>query len=651
MDGHDCMLAAATRRGTYDRSKRRRADALGGAGVVRGERETSVQDGDDGVSDAGGDGGGTGGISDGATVALTASVPASSSMHATAENPPPRIWEPEQETHGNRSLASMFEDFLEAQDRGGIGVVMFGESSPLTFALGELRGKHAPLHDPCAMLSRSRRLPEQRRKSHPGHCSAEDIAYLEAKGAFMPPEEQLLDALFSAYLTRFYPLYTISNRAELLQAWNAKRIPWIMLHAICLIGATYCDASIIHRSPFSSRAQARSAYYEKAKVLWSTSYETDKFVLLETVIMLSFFGPRMNSIYNACSWLGFAFTLAESLGIHRRSSALGASNSDKGRMKRLWWTLVVRDAHCAALLGRPFRINIPECDVPMLSLDDFTSELEDGNVDSGLYQVEVARLVLLTRSIVKRRLHSHESSVDVEDLRQDLTAWETRVPSRLSWSTQGFRCGANVFATSLYLLYHQHIILLGLERAANQHPSPAVSLTTASGVEEGVANAAQAISSSASSLVTRGLLHRLPHEVFTGFFISGIVYYRQLRVKDHLLCQVARASMDNCQMLLHELCGTWDSAHWSVRIFEFLLSFTAPDRGEPLHSQYARASTGPEIDVNTFKEWYDQTYGNYQLHAKDLGAATSWELPDLSVPGTFNDFLLMSNFFAPSTGG
>ena len=141
---------------------------------------------------------------------------------------------------------------------------------------------------------------------------------------------------------------------------------------------------------------------EKAKVLWSANYETDKFVLLETVLMLSFMGPQMNSVYNACSWLDFAFTIAESMGIHRSTSSLGVNSKDKGRVERLWWTLAVRDAYCAALLGRPFRINIPQCDVSMLDIDDFASELTDLNRDSALYQIAVAQLSIIARNIIQR---------------------------------------------------------------------------------------------------------------------------------------------------------------------------------------------------------------------------------------------------------
>jgi len=382
---------------------------------------------------------------------------------------------------------------------------------------------------------------------------------------------------------------------------------------------------------------------EKAKVLWSTNYETDKFVLLETVLMLSFLGPQMNSVYNACSWLDFAFTIAESMGIHRSTSSLGVSTKDKGRVKRLWWTLAVRDAYCAALLGRPFRINIPQCDVPMLELEDFASELSEGqNTDSALYQIEVARLSIIVRAIIQRRFHSSDVYVDLTDLQEDLRTWRSQIPPELSF--QGSTSNRNTFAISLELLYHQHIILLHFDRAKSPS-SPSMSRTADTASASSATVAAQAIASSASSLVTNHMIPRLPHEVFMGFFISGIVYYRQINTPDPLVSQIARASLDNCRMLLHEARDAWDPAHWSIRIFDFLLS-RAQDQARTAQTEKGlddnhASDPGP---VNAFGE--DMT--GLDQHDLTMDSLEFAGLPDLSIPGTFDDFLLMPNFFLPS---
>ena len=382
---------------------------------------------------------------------------------------------------------------------------------------------------------------------------------------------------------------------------------------------------------------------EKAKVLWSTNYETDKFVLLETVLMLSFLGPQMNSVYNACSWLDFAFTIAESMGIHRSTSSLGVSTKDKGRVKRLWWTLAVRDAYCAALLGRPFRINIPQCDVSMLELEDFASEFADGeNHDSALYQIEVARLSIIARAIIQRRFHSSDVYVDLTDLQEDLQTWRSQLPSELS--LQGATSNKNISAVSLELLYHQHIILLHFDRA-NCPSSPSMSRTANMASASSATVAAQAIASSASSLVTNHMTSRLPHEVFMGFFISGIVYYRQINSSDPLVSLIARASLDNCRMLLHEARNAWDPAHWSIRIFDFLLS-RAQDQA--LTAQTEKAPVDHHTSDPAASDVFGEDVSGLDQQDLSMDPLDFADLPDLSIPGTFDDFLLMPNFFLPS---
>jgi hypothetical protein len=560
-----------------------------------------------------------------------------------------------------RSLAGMFEEFVEDREHGGLGIILFGEASPLTFALEEHIGEKACFYDARPTLSENKRLVDRPREVHPPHCSPEDIAYLEAKGAFTLPDPQTFEAYLEAFLTRFYPLYTIVNKSELLEAHERNTLPWIMLQGICLIGATFCDASVIHRTGHRTRAQARKTYYgrkaisdghanakhtdrtttEKAKVLWSANYETDKFVLLETVLMLSFMGPQMNSVYNACSWLDFAFTIAESMGIHRSTSSLGVNSKDKGRVKRLWWTLAVRDAYCAALLGRPFRINIPQCDVSTLEIDDFASELTDLNRDSALYQIAVAQLSIIARNIIQRRFHSSEACLNLNDLQEDLRVWRAQLPPELS--PQSLSSSKSIFPKSLDLLYHQHIILLHFDRA---HGPTSPSIARTASPAEIATSAAQAIASSASELVTNQLVHRLPHEVFMGFFISGIVYYRQIHAANPLLSQVARASLDNCRMLLYEARDAWDPAHWSIRIFDFLLS-RAQEQGRSGQASQGVGNAGLRTQSGT-DSTVDQgnsgsAYSDITLDPFDLAS-----MPDLSIPGTFDDFLSMPNFFIPS---
>lgn len=680
MDGVDECIVTKTRRGTYDRGARHRrqsaaehstASLASAHSIDQPSSSTADVLGQDDLPNAGPATGAAiqsglppvqsipGAFTDGSPTALP-QLDALPKQPLSADNAPisyryissqdlQRSRTVTERGSNSRSLAGMFEDFIERQDNGGLGLILFNEASPLTYALEELGvNGEASLHDASPILSQNKRLVEDRRhEDHPCHLDGDDIAYLRAKGALTTPPREILDALLDAFMTRFYPLYSIVNKSELLHAHEVNNIPWLMLHSICSIGATFCDVSVIHQLPFKSRYEARQAYYNRAKVLFDVGYETDKFVLLEATLMLSFLGPQMKSMYNACSWLGFGFTVAESMGIHRRTSSLHTSGKDKGRVKRLWWNLAVRDAHCAALLGRPFRMNPVQSDTPMLDLEDFASELDGDNDDSAVFQILSASLSDISRAITQRRGWSPDGASHASDLEKELADWKQQIPMRLQWPNQG--ASTNVFANALKLLYHKHIILLHLGRAGVSVLSlPQYTTETSATIAEA---SAQVIASSASALVTRRMVYKLPHEVFTGFFVAGIIFYRQLRRPEPLVAQMARASLDNCQMLLNEVRDSWDPAHWALRIFDFLLSSSNGYVGNSDQVRQAPDGASP-TQIMTSDGLLDGSaaFGNtdFSMFSQAAGQQDPWMSFDMNMADNLSDFLLMPNFFAPN---
>jgi Fungal specific transcription factor domain len=80
-------------------------------------------------------------------------------------------------------------------------------------------------------------------------------------------------------------------------------------------------------------------------------------------------------------YLGLAISLSFSLGINRHLPPSISSNPRRKRLeRRIWWTAFVRDRALALDNGtgfgeRPLRIKREDCDVEMLSLEDFDLDL------------------------------------------------------------------------------------------------------------------------------------------------------------------------------------------------------------------------------------------------------------------------------------
>jgi hypothetical protein len=551
------------------------------------------------------------------------------------------------------SLASMFEAFLEKQGHTHegvvpkLGVVFFSESSPLTFALEELqRSEQASLYDPDSHLGKE---DATQQNTHPSHMTPQDISYLNSKCAFDGHSNEVSDALIVAFLERFYPLYSIIDKENFMHLHEQQKLPWILLHAVCFIGATFCDMNIIHKAGVKSRWHLRRSYYDKAKILFDVGYETNKVVLLQTVLMLSFWGPQMKSYWNPCSWIGFGVTIAESLGINRCVPSAQTDTKARGLLRRLWWTLAVRDAYCAALLGRPFRINISQCDTEMLGLLDFNYDLSceksTSNPDDHihcLYQIQIAKLSLILRKIVELRFGPSTNSTTIDDLHNMSNRWQAQLPYQLDWSRNSNL--NNVFACSLRIIFNHHLIFIHIGK-----PSTKLELglgldinSTSFKIAE---SAAQMISTTALTLMTNSMVGLMPHEIFPGFFIAGIVFYRKFRQSDSDFAHLYRASLDTCQMVMNEARERWDPAPWAMRIFDFLLSGTNNLKStSALNLQDGSGGSDmPPIgddEMNTDNTVPTAMPNDDALHSIDFDSP---EFEDMNK--TFDDFLLMPSYF------
>ncbi|EHY52126.1 Cutinase transcription factor 1 beta [Exophiala dermatitidis] len=478
----------------------------------------------------------------------------------------------------SNSLVVMFENFLKQQGReaeglvGKHGFVLLGDSSPLTFALKEfLPEKRDGLRPQRRALNDGEATTSRQESAHPSHLHAADVAYLQAKGAFNAPNAECLRALIDAFIGSFYPLYSIVNKAEFLEQYQAGTIPWILLHAACLIGAAYCDLSVLKSAGFKTRQSARRFFYDKAKILYDVGYETNSVVLLQAIIILTFWGPDMKSYWNPCSWVGVAVTIAESLGIHR-SMISSSSLRDKGLLRRMWWAIAVRDAYCGTLLGRPFRVNMGHCDTPMLTIEDFSSEQGQDDVAdetrlSILYQIQLAKLSLILRHIINAQFNQGFSSTR-QSLHEMLDQWRSELPPAINWSDTG--PSTSMFAESLKILFHHHMIYIYLARQDASTDDSTPRLDSGSTTCEIAESAAQTISSTALTLMTKSMAHSMPQEVFPAFFVAGVVFFRLIRRSSPLIAQLGQAALDNCQIVLNEVRDCWDPAFWGLRIFEFL---------------------------------------------------------------------------------
>ncbi|OAL31221.1 hypothetical protein AYO20_08276 [Fonsecaea nubica] len=521
-----------------------------------------------------------------ATVPNGFPVSASTSSSTDLASPEAAFSETSAKSYREISWAAMFDHFLDGRRRDQkdtidkCSITYLGESFPLAMVLEEFKeGGRPRLHHAGPPLTDDEARAEPTSENHPSHMLPEDIAFLQAKDAFVAPSQELLDALIANFLDRVWPIYPVVNRQEFLQQYKAKKVPWILLHALCFISATFCPLAILHRAGFTGRKQARVSYYRKAKALFDTGYESNKITILQSVIVLTCWGGGPNNYWNFYSWISTGVTIAEALGIHRSTAGANMHPHDRSLLKRLWWILVIRDASCGTLVGRPFRINTNHADTEMLTVEDFEYDIQSPDFVNhplrdvcGLYQIHMSKLSLILREIISTRFDPNRAQARMANLHDTLQEWHNALPPTLRCSENDK--ASNPFATCLAILYDHHLILSHLGRPA----TGATSTTTDNGSLGGgfpsrpiTEVAAQRISSLACTFTRKNESLVMPHEVFQGLFVAQAVFYAQMKSPQPLVSQLGFQALNSCQMVWHDIYEAWDPAPWISKLFDNLI--------------------------------------------------------------------------------
>lgn len=142
-------------------------------------------------------------------------------------------------------------------------------------------------------------------------------------------------------------------------------------------------------------------------------------------------------------WIGVAISLSQTLGLHRDPGESAISISQRRLWRRIWWCCFYRDRYIALGMGRPTRINLEDCDVPDLVLDDMdsSSSLLDVSVSAACtiqkcqelspIFLEMLQLCKLIGRILacQYRPRRSTSSAEVQDLHSELQSWYSRMDS------------------------------------------------------------------------------------------------------------------------------------------------------------------------------------------------------------------------------
>lgn len=309
-------------------------------------------------------------------------------------------------------------------------------------------------------------------------------ASLNLYGAFELPPRAASDELVRLYFQLVHPAYPVFDRTEFIALYRQNKMSLLALHTIYFLALTVCSEATITAAGFADRLTARRAVYLRAKALYDTGYEKNKITVVAVLFLFGFWWEGPEDQKDSWHWLSAAVSLAQTLGMHRSTVHSGMHHRQRSMLKRIWWSIYIRDRHAAAALGRPCRIQDEDCDVEMLTVDDF---LIDQEYDRSLiveetdyqrcYVIEMARLAQirmcsskpnvnvffctffpltnLVGRLLKREFapHGAASSAFNADIYGELEDWERRLPHDLRRAAVDESLEAPFWSCMLYANY------------------------------------------------------------------------------------------------------------------------------------------------------------------------------------------------------
>lgn len=109
----------------------------------------------------------------------------------------------------------------------------------------------------------------------------------------------------------------------------------------------------------------------KLQLLYDFDYELDRLVLVQALLLMTYWYETPDDQKDTWHWMGVAISLAHTIGLHRNPGSTTMSPTKQKLWKRIWWSCFMRDRLIALGMRRPTRIKDEDFDVPMLEESDF----------------------------------------------------------------------------------------------------------------------------------------------------------------------------------------------------------------------------------------------------------------------------------------
>ncbi|KAJ3579055.1 hypothetical protein NPX13_g1510 [Xylaria arbuscula] len=210
----------------------------------------------------------------------------------------------------------------------------------------------------------------------PSKFAPEDVDYLRAKGALSVPSFTLQKALLRAYaeyVHPYMPLLDLNSFLSIVDARDGSRgqTSLFLYQAVMFCATAFVSNTSLKEAGYVSRKVARRTFFSKARLLYDFDYENDRLLLVQGLLLMTYWYETPDDQKDTWHWMGVAISLGHTIGLHRNPANTNMAPQRRKLWKRIWWSCFMRDRLIALGMRRPTRIKDEDFDVPMLEEEDF----------------------------------------------------------------------------------------------------------------------------------------------------------------------------------------------------------------------------------------------------------------------------------------
>lgn len=249
--------------------------------------------------------------------------------------------------------------------------------------------------------------------------NTQEIEMLNIFDALYIPDKELCQIYIDSFFTYAHYHFPTINRTVFERDFSDFERPshLFTFQAIVAVGARFLTRTEWTTEEINRQHDIVNLLVKRAKVLYEVNTPIEVIPMLQSLLLLAFLWEEDGLGYkNGLYWTQCAANFSQNYALHKSVENRNLSVYEKKSYKRIFWTIYIRDRLTAMSVGRPFLINLSECSVEPLTMEDLNDDIPDlpskypQNQLSSYYFIHLIKFAHLLTNVIHK-----SSSASVND--------------------------------------------------------------------------------------------------------------------------------------------------------------------------------------------------------------------------------------------